>query len=87
MLEAGADKTIAKPGGFTPLHTAVEHAHAEVVRVLLEYGADAAAKVSDGRRCWEMLKDEAKFVECRQLLINFGGGPVPLPKGLPGFFR
>ena len=88
MLEAGADKAIAKTGGFTPLYTAVEHAQAEVVRVLLEYGADAAAPISDGRKCWALLKDEPKFAEVRQLLLNHGGGPVPLPqKGLVGLFR
>jgi ankyrin repeat protein len=82
MLEAGADMAAAKPGGFAPLHTAVEHAHAEVVRVLLEYGADPLAPLGDGRTSWAMLRDEPKFAQVRQLLVNFGGGPVPLPRKL-----
>ncbi len=41
------DKT--KDGGATPLLVASLKGHAEVVRVLLDHGADASLRTSDGR--------------------------------------
>ena len=35
--------------GFTPLHTAAQNGDAELVRLLLEHGADPAAAGSGGR--------------------------------------
>ena len=35
--------------GFTPLHTAAQNGDAELVRLLLEHGADPGATASDGR--------------------------------------
>ena len=35
-------------GGLTALHSASQHGHAGVVRVLLDAGADVAAVINDG---------------------------------------
>ena len=35
--------------GFTPLHTAAQNGDTELVRLLLEHGADAGATATDGR--------------------------------------
>ena len=35
--------------GFTPLHTAAQNGDAELVRLLLQHGADAGTTASDGR--------------------------------------
>jgi uncharacterized protein len=49
LLGAGADPNGRGEGGFTPLHSAAQNGDVELVRLLLEHGADASATASDSR--------------------------------------
>ena len=40
LLKAGANANLQDDTGFTPLNTAAEHGHIEVMRLLLAHGAD-----------------------------------------------
>jgi ankyrin repeat protein len=49
LIAAGADVTMARVDGLTPLHKAAENGHADVVSVLLEpIGVDLVAAMTDG---------------------------------------
>ena len=48
LLEAGADKNVAKQDGATALMAAAQNGHLKVVRVLLEAGADKNAAKQNG---------------------------------------
>ena len=55
LLAAGADVNAAnESNGATPLHAAAFLGHADVVRVLLEGGADATAVTFDGQSAMQM---------------------------------
>ena len=48
LLEAGADPNVRQAGGFTPLHSAVEHGDGAIYESLITAGADATT-ADDGR--------------------------------------
>jgi ankyrin repeat protein len=48
LLEAGADPDAPERAGYTPLHAAAHLDDPELVRLLLEHGADASAAAPDG---------------------------------------
>lgn len=48
LLESGADVTVRDGYGRTPLHWAAEAGNMDVVRLLIEAGADPAAAAADG---------------------------------------
>ena len=48
MFAAGADIAAPGPGSFTPLHFAALHTPVEVIRVLIERGADPNALAWNG---------------------------------------
>lgn len=49
LIRAGAAVDTAADNGYTPLHWAALGRHLNVVRLLLEYGADAEAEDNKGR--------------------------------------
>jgi len=49
LLDAGADVNSSQQDGFTPLHEAAANAFDEVVRLLLERGADRKARTAGGK--------------------------------------
>jgi ankyrin repeat protein len=50
LLDAGADVNRQSEGGFTALHSAAQSGQVELVRLLLERGADPRLRASDGKR-------------------------------------
>ena len=60
LLEAGADANgRTTEGGATPLHNAAASGSVELVQLLLEYGADAEARLDDGRTPAALASDDA----------------------------
>jgi ankyrin repeat protein len=57
LLAAGASPNVVQQGGFTPLHEASLRGHVEMVGVLLQHGADAAARNADGRTPADLARD------------------------------
>jgi ankyrin repeat protein len=49
LLKRGADPDAEQAGGFTALHSAAFHSDREIVKVLLDHGAQAAKKTLDGK--------------------------------------
>ncbi len=47
-IRSGYDVNEASDGGYTPLHAAAENNHVDVIRLLLEHGANPNAKVISG---------------------------------------
>ncbi|KAI1145495.1 hypothetical protein F4825DRAFT_243403 [Nemania diffusa] len=68
LLEQGADASMRTRFRWTALHWAANNGHADVVRLLLEYGADVNAVSDTGKRPLEM----AKNGEIRGLLVARG---------------
>jgi ankyrin repeat protein len=64
LLDAGADVNGRGDGGFTALHSAAQNGHVELVRLLLERGADPDLALEDGRRPVDFATDD----EVRSLL-------------------
>jgi ankyrin repeat protein len=49
LVEAGADLNVAETRyGFTPLASAVQRRHVDIVRMLLDTGADTAIRLNNG---------------------------------------
>ena len=48
LLSKGAEVNVAQAGGWTPLHQAAAHGHADMVALLLSCGADAGAESDRG---------------------------------------
>jgi ankyrin repeat protein len=66
LLDAGADVNRQGAGGFTALHSAAQSGDAELVRLLLEHGADPGVRASDGTRA----VDYARTDEVRAMLAG-----------------
>ncbi|MGI8575146.1 MAG: ankyrin repeat domain-containing protein [Egibacteraceae bacterium] len=49
VLDADADPDARQKGGYTPLMAAAHHGDADIVRALLEHGADPALRDDDDR--------------------------------------
>jgi ankyrin repeat protein len=64
LLDAGADVNRQGAGGFTALHSAAQSGEVELVKLLLERGADRGLRASDGKRP----ADYAQTDEVRALL-------------------
>jgi ankyrin repeat protein len=59
LLEHGADVNVAQEeGGFTPLHAAAQHGDLELVKLLLDRGANTKATLDDGRTPRAVAADE-----------------------------
>lgn len=60
--------------GYTPLHRACYSNHLEIVKILLQYGADVNAKTEYG---WTPLHSAVKWsnTECAALLLQHGSDP------------
>jgi ankyrin repeat protein len=67
LLRHGAKVNIAQEGGWTPLHQAAAHGAREIVRMLLDRGADPRAISTDGRTPAQMA-EAGKFPEVAALL-------------------
>lgn len=52
-----AEVNVAQEGGWTPLHQAAAHGQTEIVRLLLEQGADTQALSADGRTPLQMAQE------------------------------
>ena len=68
LLEAGADASMRTAFGWTALHWAAKDGHVDVVRLLLEYGADVNAVSDTGAKPLGMAKGE----EVREMLLARG---------------
>lgn len=79
LLEHGADPNV--PCGReqeTALHVAVRRGQgADIVRLLLDHGADVHARRADGRTAW-ILAERGGFDELKALLEEAGAVPEPL---------
>jgi len=49
LLDSRANVNVAQEGGWTPLHQAAAHGQVQVLKDLLEHGADLNAKSADGQ--------------------------------------
>ena len=58
LLDAGADVNGSGEGGFTALHSAAQNGHEELLRLLLERGADPELELEDGRLPVDLASDE-----------------------------
>ena len=67
LLCAGAEPNGRGEGDFTPLHTAAQNGDVELMRLLLEHGADADATASNGRTPGDLAR-EAGHDGCARLL-------------------
>lgn len=67
LLAAGAQVNVAQQGGWTPLHQAAAHGRVAIVEMLLERGADPAARSDDGRTPAEMAAEKG-FDELAEML-------------------
>jgi len=58
LLDAGADVNRQGAGGFTALHSAAQSGDVELVKLLLERGADPGVRASDGRRAVDCAQND-----------------------------
>lgn len=63
LLAAGAQVNVASATGVTPLMRAAGSGRADVVRVLMNAGADASARRDDGRMAADLARDKLEFFE------------------------
>ena len=59
LLEAGADVNGVGEGGFTALHSAAQNGDEELVRLLLERGADPELASDQGKRPSDFAEDDS----------------------------
>ena len=57
ILASGQDPNVAGPYGWTALHSACENGHIEVIRLLVENGADVTARLNTGKTPLDLLGD------------------------------
>jgi ankyrin repeat protein len=67
LLAAGASANVAQQGGWTPLHQAAAHGQTALVELLLEHGADAAARSDDGQTALDLARRGAHGETARRL--------------------
>jgi len=67
LLAAGASPNVRQQGGFTPLHEAAQRGHAEMVALLRQRGADAAALNDAGKTALDLAR-EHRHAEVERLL-------------------
>ena len=80
LLERGADvNSRADDDGCTPLHRASEHGVLQIVRLLLEHGADIGAVNRNGKTALQVVgtatyrrADQGRCEETRRLLVEHG---------------
>jgi uncharacterized protein len=58
LLDGGADVNGQAEGGFTALHTAAQNGDEELVRLLLERGADRSLSTDQGRRPFDLAQSD-----------------------------
>ena len=58
LLDAGADVNRQGEGGSTALHSAAQNGDEELIRLLLERGADPGLASADGRRAADFAADD-----------------------------
>ncbi|KAK7873690.1 hypothetical protein R5R35_013224 [Gryllus longicercus] len=75
LLNAGADVNFTTSHGWTPLMDAAYNAHADVVSLLLERGADIRAKTQGARTALHLAACHDRRGRCVFLLLN-AGSPV-----------
>lgn len=69
LIDAGAEVNVEQHGGWTPLHEAAAHGNDDLVRLLLEKGADKNAQSSNGKTAADLAMD-GNYVETAALLIR-----------------
>lgn len=78
LLANGADPDVpSTQASETALHAAVMRQHADIVRTLIEHGADVNARRGDGRSVWTLAM-RAGATDVVSLLEEAGARPEPL---------
>jgi len=57
LLEAHADVNVQAENGDSPLHDAAENGHEDVVKLLLDYGANPKLRNRDGKTPMDVADD------------------------------
>ncbi len=83
IIEAGTNINVRSRQGYTPLMVAASHGHDEIVRLLLQKGADLTAVDAAGRNALQIAR-EANRQGCVNLLLKASKAEVadattPLP--------
>jgi CubicO group peptidase (beta-lactamase class C family) len=76
LIEAGADIEIASSEGSTPLFVAAFFCRTEIVKVLLENGANKYARNADGATAFDIVA--SPFDDLKDIYDRIGAGLAPL---------
>lgn len=74
LIAAGAEVNVTQQAGWTPLHSAALHGYLPLVKVLLEAGADTAARADNGQTS-QTLAASKNHKEVIALLRQHGAKP------------